>query len=88
MRYVLHTFLKLGGISTKYPFLCANNLQWVHAVWKSQTSLISFNIASEASYGYVLLTKNAKNSQFGKFWKPEACGQTVLPDKKMLKMPN
>ena len=22
--------------------------------------------------------------QFGEFWKPEACGQTVLPDKSVL----
>ena len=41
------------------------------------TEKVSFNIASEASYVYILsgqkLLKNAKNE-------PEACGQTVLPD--------
>ena len=39
------------------------------------------------------LIKNAKNGQIGvetsvsnlaSFWKPEACGQTVLPDKSVL----
>ena len=49
------------------------------------TGKVAFNIASEASYGYVLLTKNAKNSQFWRvFSKPEACGQTVLPDRSIL----
>ena len=49
------------------------------------TEKVSFNIASEASYVYILsgqkLIKNAKNG----FWKPEACGQTVLPDRSILK---
>ena len=39
---------------------------------------ISFNIASEASYIYIL-SKNAKNSQFDK-----ACNQTVVPDRSVL----
>ena len=48
-----------------------------------------FNIASEASYVYILseqkLIKNAKNGPFlARFWKPEACGQTVLPDRSLL----
>ena len=50
---------------------------------------VSFNIASAASYIYNLsgqkLIKDAKNGQFGEFfWKPEACGQTVLPDRALL----
>ena len=48
------------------------------------TEKVSFNIASEASYIHILsgqkLIKNAKNG----FWKPETCGQTVLPDKSVL----
>ena len=49
------------------------------------TEKVSFNIASEASYVYILirqkLIKNAKNGPFWRvFWKPKACGQTVLPD--------
>ena len=43
-----------------------------HSVWKS-TENVSFNIASEASYVYILskqkFIKNAKNSQFGEFMK-------------------
>ena len=46
---------------------------------------VSFNIASEASYIYILigqtLIKIAQNSQFEK---PEACGQTVLPNRSIL----
>ena len=46
------------------------------------TEKVSFNIASEASYVYILsgqkLIKNAKNGP------PEACGQTVLPDMSLL----
>ena len=47
---------------------------------------VSFNIASEASYVYIRqkFIKKAKNSQFGEFWKTEACGQTVLPDRSIL----
>ena len=54
------------------------------------TEKVSFNIASEASYVYILsgqkLIKNAKKlSILASFWKPEACGQTVLPDMSFLK---
>ena len=45
------------------------------------TENVSFNIASEASYVYILsgqkFIKNAKNHPL---WQPEAWGQTVLPD--------
>ena len=62
-------------------------IHYSHSVWKSQK--VSFNIASEASYVYILsgqkLIKNAKNGPFWRgFWKPEACGQTVLPDRSVL----
>ena len=53
------------------------------------TEKVSFNIASEASYVYILsgqkLIENAKNGQFWRvFRKPEVCGQTVLPDRSVL----
>ena len=53
------------------------------------TETVSFNIASEASYVYILseqkLIKNAiKWSILANFWKPEDCGQTVLPDRSIL----
>ena len=53
------------------------------------TEKVSLNIASEASYVHILsgqkLIKNAKNGKFlAIFWKPEACGQTVLPDRSIL----
>ena len=57
-------------------------------VFENPRKKVSFNIASEASYVYILsgqnLIKNAKNGQFlVSLWKP--CGQTVLPDRSMLK---
>ena len=53
------------------------------------TEKVSFNIASEASYVYILsgqkLIKNCQKwSILASFWKPEACGQTVLPDRSVL----
>ena len=50
------------------------------------TEKVSFYIAS---YVYILsgqkFIKNAKNAQFDEvFFKLEACGQTVLPDKSVL----
>ena len=53
------------------------------------TQKIAFNIASEASYVYILsgqkFMKNAENGQFWRvFEKLEACGQTVLPDRSIL----
>ena len=53
-----------------------------HSWCLKMTEKVSFNIASEASYVYILsgqkLIKNAKWS------KPKACGQTVLPDMSVL----
>ena len=52
-----------------------------HGVWKSQKK-VSFDIASEASYAYILsgqkFIKNAKNEEFLKVKK------TVLPDRSIL----
>ena len=46
---------------------------------------VSFNSASEASYVYILsgqkLIENAKKSILVSFGQPEACDQTVLPDR-------
>ena len=47
------------------------------------------NIASEASYVYILngqqkFIKNDKNGQFGEFLKTKACSQPVLPDRSIL----
>ena len=54
------------------------------------TEKVSFNIVSEASYVYILsgqkFIKNAKNGPIlASFLKTEACGQTVLPDRSILK---
>ena len=52
------------------------------------TEKVAFNIASEASYVYILSgQKFIKNTKNGQFWrvKPEACGQTVLTDWSILK---
>ena len=54
----------------------------------SGTAIMVF-IAREARYVYILsrqkFIKNAKNGLFCRgFSKPEACGQTVLPDRTLL----
>ena len=53
------------------------------------TEKVSFNIASEASYVYILSgQKFIKMAKIGPFWrvfeKSEGCGQTVLPDRSVL----
>ena len=50
------------------------------------TEKVSFNVASEASYVYILSgQKLLKNGQFWRFFrKLEACGQTVLSDRSLL----
>ena len=49
----------------------------VENVWKSHNK-VSFNIASEASYDYILckqkIIKNARNGQLSEFMKTEAYG--------------
>ena len=53
------------------------------------TEKVLFNIASEASYVYIL--KVAKSSlkmpkmvNLASFWKPGACGQIVVPDRSIV----
>ena len=70
------------------PFLSISLSLTVKTLLKI-TEKVSFNIASEASYVYILsgqkLIKNAKNgSILASFLKLEACGQTVLPDRSVL----
>ena len=53
------------------------------------TEKVSFNIASEASYVYILseqkFIRNGKNSQFRQvFLKAEACSQILVPDRSLL----
>ena len=61
----------------------------IKAQFLKLTEKVSFNIASEASYIYVLngekLIKIAKNLILVSFRKPETCGQIVLPDRSVLK---
>ena len=71
---------------------CACNW-WVslfHGVWKSQKKSHSTLRAKRlASYVYILsgqtfIKKCQKWFILMSFWKPEACGQTVLPDRSVL----
>ena len=52
------------------------------------TEEVAFNIASEASYVYILVAKSSlkmpKMAYFDEFLKIEACGQTVSPDMSLL----
>ena len=47
------------------------------------TEIAAFNFSSEASYTKVP-EKCQKWSILASYWKPEACGQTVLPDRSLL----
>ena len=49
------------------------------------TEKVSFNFASEARYAYILSRQKLISKYqiwcfLASFWKPESCGQTVLPD--------
>ena len=46
----------------------------LHGVWKSPKSLIQYILRALSGQMFI---ENAKNCPF---WKPVACGQTVLPD--------
>ena len=53
------------------------------------TEKVTYNIASEASYVYILsgqklIKKSQKWSILARFGKTEACSQTVLPDRSVL----
>merc|ERR1711860_108976 len=61
----------------------------IHARCLKIIEKVSFNIASEASFIYILsgqkLIKNAKKwSILASFLKTKACGQTLLPDRSVL----
>ena len=66
-----------------------NKIILARTVFENHTKKVSFNIASEASYVYILsgqkFTKKCQKwSNLTSFWKPKACGQTVLPDRSAL----
>ena len=72
----------------KMKNLDVHHLMSIRIVFENHKK-VAFNIASKASYVYIWsgqkLIKNARNGPFlAIFWKPEACGQPVLPDKSLL----
>ena len=74
---------------SKWAYLKILLQKWVCARCLKITEKVSFNIVSEASYVYILsgqkFIQNAENrSILASFWQPEACGQTVLPDRSVL----
>ena len=82
------TKLKFIGNSTL--FLTPVQIKLYSRIFTNRTSTMLENyrkslIMREKSYVYILsgqkFIKNAKNGTFGEFLKPEACGQTVLPDR-------
>ena len=67
------------------PSLKEKILAWKHTQCLKITDKVSFNIAIEASYVYILsgqkLLKNAQKwSILASFCKPVACGETALPE--------
>ena len=90
VRTMVTRILLKKKMETKHIIFCWLDLTWVRTQCLKITDKVSFNIASEGSYGYILsgqkLIENAKKlSILASFWKPEACGQTVLPDMSFLK---
>ena len=78
-------FLKFRGLDFLQYFHIQDTFSTTPRCLKI-TEKVSFNIASEASYVYILnRQKLIKNAKIGPFWrvflKPEACGQTELPDR-------
>ena len=63
-----------------------NTSMWnLHGVWKLQKKS-QFNMASKASYVYILSGQKLIINDKASFWKLEAGGQTVLPDRSLLGM--
>ena len=61
----------------------------IHTLFENHKK-VSFNIASEASNVYILggqkfIKECQKWPVLATFWKPDACSQTVLPDRSILK---
>ena len=52
-----------------------------HGVWKSQKKSHATLRAKPATFTFWVNQKCQKCSILASFWKPEACGQTVLPDR-------
>ena len=70
---------------SKVSFLLRNLISYTLSRCLIITEKVSFNIAGEASYVYISGQKLPKNGPFWRvFEKPEACGQTVLPDRSVL----
>ena len=66
--------------------LATIELGYMHNGWKSHKK-VSFNIASEASYVYIMSGqkfKLPKMVNLASFWKPETCSQIVLPERLIL----
>ena len=80
--------LLLQYIFVRRQIIFLDYLGNIFTVFENHRKKISFNIASEASYVYILsgqkLIKMPKMANLASFWKPEACGQTVLPDRSVL----
>ena len=61
------------------------SISWTFTQCLKITEKVSLLIASEASYVYILSSlKMLKMVYLVSFWKPEGCGQTVLPDRSLL----
>ena len=74
--YCRNIYQKTDTLPTTFPY-CAKI-----------SKKVAFNIASEASYVYILsgqkLIKMPEMVHLETFWKPGSCGQTMLPDRSLL----
>ena len=56
----------------------------IHTVWKSQEKSHSILREKRAMFTFCEDKSLLKMATFASFWKPVACGQTVLPDRSIL----
>ena len=75
--------LEILNIESRIRIYHVNYIKWFILRCLKITEKVSFNIASEASYVYILsgqkFLRNATNGSFWRFF--YVCGQTVLPDR-------
>ena len=77
LTFLNDSFYFVSILQTFSSYTCQHS----HSVWKIAKK-VSFNIASEASYVYILSgQKLIEKAKYG----PKAYGQTVLPDRSLLK---
>ena len=85
--HILFILFRIFGIFANVHFIYP--LEMTFSQCLKITEKVAFNIASEASYVFILseqkfIKKSQKSLILASFWKPEFCCQIVLPDRTLL----